>query len=330
MYDVITIGSATRDVFLEPEEGIRDKGKKYKTGEGICFSLGSKIDIPKIYFRTGGSAVNAAITFSNQGLKAACLCKVGRDSRGRSIIKRLEKAGVSTSFVIRDKKYSTAYSLIMVAAGSRTIFVHRGATEHLCCDEPIPYDKLKNAKWLYITNLGGESAKIFFPLVDFANKNGIKIALNPGKAQLKLGKELIPALEKIDILILNQEEAAYLTDVPFEKEEEIFQKLDKWVKGFALMTKGPNGFTASDNKNIYSGGILKEPVHVDRTGAGDAFGSGFVSAIIQGRSADVAFQLASANATGVLGEWGANHGLLRNGDDMYKFGKLKISKKVCY
>jgi len=330
-YDVITIGSATRDVFVWPQntEVRVEEDKKYKTGKGMCFSLGSKIDVPEIHFRTGGSAVNVAVTFAKQGLKVSALCKVGKDSRGRSILRRLAQVGVATTLIMRDRKYFTAYSIIMVAEGSRTILVHRGATEHLCCDEPVPYEKIKNAKWLYITNLGGESAKIFLPLVDFAHKNGVKIALNPGKAQLKLGKELVPVLDKIDVLILNQEEAAYLTGVPFEKEEEVFKKLDKWVKGFAVMTKGPQGFTACDNQNTYSGGVLKEPVYVDRTGAGDAFGSGLVSAIIQGKPLEEALQFASANATGVLGAWGANHGLLSKDDDMYKFGNLKISKKVC-
>jgi len=329
VYDVITIGSATRDVFVRPEEARVVKSSKYKTGKGLCFSLGSKIDVPEINFRTGGSAVNAAVTFSNLGLKVAALCKVGRDTRGRSIIRRLKEVGVKTSFILRDTKYFTAYSIIMVQEGSRTILVHRGATEHLCCDEPIPFEKLKNTKWLYITNLGGKSAKIFLPIIDFAYKNNIRIALNPGKAQLKLGKKLVPILNKVDALILNQEEASYLTETKFKDEKEMFKKLDKWVKGVLIMTKGPSGFTACDNKNIYSGGVLKEPVYIDRTGAGDAFGSGVVSALIQGVSLERALEFGSANATGVLGSWGANEGLLSKKDDLYKYGKLKINKKMC-
>jgi len=332
MYDVITIGSATRDVFLRTkEEEVRViKDKNFKTGEGLCFSAGSKIDVPEINFRTGGSALNTAVTFANQGLTAGILCKVGKDSRGDSIIARVKEAGVDTSLVLRDEKYFTAYSMIIVAAKSRTIFVHRGATEHLCCDEPLPYEKLKDTKWFYITNLGGESAKNFLPLIDFAYKNSIKIALNPGKAQLKLGEELKPVLEKLDFLILNQEEASYLTGIAFSKKDEIFKTLDAWTKGFVIMTNGPEGFTACDNSTQYSAGILKEPRYVDRTGAGDAFGSGVVAGIIKGMSLDEALQLASANATGVLGEWGANHGLLSKDDDIYKFGKLKISQKTCH
>jgi sugar/nucleoside kinase (ribokinase family) len=329
MFDVITIGSATRDVFIQPEEARVVKNSKYKTGKGLCFSLESKIDVPEIHFRTGGSAVNSAVTFAQQGLKTAILCKIGKDTRGRSILRRLKKVGVTTSFAIKDSKHLTAYSIIMVAGGGRTIFVHRGATEHLCCDEPIPFGKLKNTKWFYITNLGGRSSKIFLPLINFAYKNNIKIALNPGKTQLKLGKNLVPVLEKIDVLILNQEEASYLTDIKFQDEKNIFKKLDKWVKGVVIMTKGPDGFIACDNKSTYSGGVLKEPIYIDRTGAGDAFGSGVVCALVKNKPLDEALQFASANATGVLGEWGSNEGLLSTGDDLYKFGRLKIVKRVC-
>lgn len=328
-FDVITIGSATRDVFIKPEESYLDKDVKYKTGEALCFSFESKIEVPELYFLTGGSAVNSAITFARQGLQTAALAKVGDDSRGQSIIARLREEGVSPELIVKDKKYLTAYSVIIVAQGGRTVFVHRGATEHLCCDEPIPYEKLKHAKWFYITNLAGASEKIFLPLIDFAYKNDIKIALNPGKAQLGLGQDLIPVLNKTDIFIVNQEEASEVTRVPFQDEGGVFRKLDEWVKGIAVMTRGPQGFSACDNEYMYSGGILKEPKYIDRTGAGDAFGSAFVAGIIKGMSLEEAFQLASSNATSVLGEWGANHGLLSKDDDMYRFGRLKIEKKVC-
>lgn len=329
MYDIITIGSATRDVFIKPGESYLDEDQKYKTGKALCLGFESKIDVPELYFFTGGSAVNSAITFSRQGLKTVALCKVGEDSRGQTIIARLQEEGVSTDLVLKDSKYLTAYSVIIVAQGGRTILVHRGATEHLCCDEPIPYEKLKDTRWFYITNLGGESEKIFPPLIEFADENSIKIALNPGKAQLKLGQDLIPVLSKIDIFIVNQEEASELTGVSFQDEDGVFKKLDEWVKGIAVMTKGPKGFSACDNEYMYSSGILEEQKYIDRTGTGDAFGSGLVAGIIKGMPLEEAFQLASANATSVLSEWGANHGLLSKDDDMYKFGKLNISKKAC-
>ena len=49
---------------------------------------------------------------------------------------------------------------------------------------------------------------------------------------------------------------------------------------------------------------------VDRTGAGDAFGSGFLSAWARGEGLAQAVTYASANATAVVGKIGAKTGIL--------------------
>ena len=61
MFDVITFGSATRDVFL------RSKAMELHKEHGIeeaCFPFGAKIDIDDIDFETGGGATNNAVTFT--------------------------------------------------------------------------------------------------------------------------------------------------------------------------------------------------------------------------------------------------------------------------
>src|SRR3990167_5731150 len=73
-------------------------------------------------------------------------------------------------------------------------------------------------------------------------------------------------------------------------------------------------------------GIVKEPKFVDRTGAGDAFGSGFTCAIMRGLSVEDAIQLGTTNSASVLGEWGANMGVLTRQDSIDKFGKVSIIK----
>jgi sugar/nucleoside kinase (ribokinase family) len=49
---------------------------------------------------------------------------------------------------------------------------------------------------------------------------------------------------------------------------------------------------------------------IDRTGAGDAFGSGFISQWSQGKSLKDAIIFASANSTSVVGSIGAKTGIL--------------------
>ena len=91
------------------------------------------------------------------------------------------------------------------------------------------------------------------------------------------------------------------------------------------MTKGPKGVEVSDGKTVWSAGILPMKKIVDRTGAGDAFGSGFIASLMKHpNDIEKAIQLGSANATGVLTVWGANHGLLIKSDSPLKWGTLRI------
>ncbi len=169
MFDVIAIGTATRDAFLKSKDFVVIRDKRFVTGQGECLPLGSKIEIPEIVFTTGGGATNAAVTFARQGLRAACICKIGDDVSGETIRRELAKDKVYTGFIKISKELATAYSIIMIApSGERTVLVHRGISEHLRKDE-IPWPRLK-AKWFYLAPLGGENAKIFEPLVRFAAK----------------------------------------------------------------------------------------------------------------------------------------------------------------
>ncbi len=259
MYDIITIGTATRDVFLKSPlfRVLRDpkhlKRIGVPTGEAQCFALGSKIEINPPIFTTGGGGANAAVTFSRQGLKTASLIKIGRDESAEYILKELRREKI-VSLAIKDKKQKTAYSVILLApSGERTILVYRGASEDLIIKE-VPFGKLKS-HWVYIS-----PGNINFPVIEkifnYFSKNKIPIAFNPSKYFLEMGiKKLKPLLAKSKVVTLNREEAAYLTGIDYKKEKEIFRKLDRLVDGIAVMTEGNKGVLVSDGKNIYSAGI---------------------------------------------------------------------------
>ncbi len=316
------------------------KSPKFATGVAECFAFGSKIEVDEIFFTTGGSAVNTAIAFRRQGLRSAAIAKIGTDLSSEGIIQTLKKESVHTGFIARDPKHLTAYSIVLLApSGERTILVYRGASEELAIRD-IPQEKLKT-EWFYIGHLAGKSRNLFLPLIEFARAHRIKIALNPGSTQLKMSERWWrQTLRYIDILILNREEASLMTRVPFENEQGIFKKLDGWVRGIVVMTEGPLGVWVSDGEYRWRAGILKERDVIDRTGAGDAFAAGFVTAFIQKkvpcekgvcfpheRDMEYAIQLGSANATSQIEKLGARDGLLRKNESIYKWGKLTIEKR---
>jgi ribokinase len=326
MFDIITFGSATQDIFLQPKSFKIIEEKKFITGKGLCLSLGSKIQVKDIHFLSGGGGTNTAVAFAKQGFKTAFCGMVGMDSTGQEIIKELQKSGVITQLIKKTGKKPTNYSVILSPSNQeRTILVYCGASSELAVKD-IPWSKIK-AKWLYLAPLSGKLCNIFEKLVNFAKKNGMKIALNPGRTQLSLPrKKLVGILEKVDVLILNQEEACFLSGIPFNKEKEIFKKIDDLCPGIAIMTKGPLGVLVSDGKYIFRAGALKvQPV--DRTGAGDAFASGFISGLIRKKGDIVqAIQLGIANSAACLKELGAKKGLLTANQN---FSKVKVRKEKC-
>lgn len=314
MFDVVTFGSATRDIFVRSKDLKIIESPEFLTGKGLAVEAGAKVYIEELVFASGGGGGNSAATFALQGLKTAYVGLIGNDPGGLEIFKELSNFGVDCTFLKTTDKAGTPYSIILSAPGKeRSILVYGGASYRLMVDD-MPWGKIKDAKWIYIAGLSGESAKVFEPIVNFAAENKIKLAVNPGHDQLTKDLEILKKLlNKIDILFVNQEEASVICGIDYKNEEELFKKFDELVSGMAIMNKGPQGVAVSDGKNIYRAGI-PESGYVDRTGAGDAFGSAFVAVIIRGGTIEEAIQLGTANATSTIQHIGAKNGLLKKGE----------------
>ena len=277
MYDIITFGSASQDIFIKSKKFLSVQGKTFATGEGICLSLGSKIEMEDVFFSSGGGGTNTAATFAKQGFKVAYCGQVGDDFLGGAIAREVEDLKINASLIRKTEEKPTNISVFLTYPGKdRTAIVYRGASD-IMDKKDIPWKNLKNAKWFYLAPFSGALAKATEDFVNFAVENKIKVAFNPGYTQLTMPKDVLQRiLGKIDVLLLNREEASQLTGAPYQKEKEVFKKLDKMAKGIVIMTKGKEGAVVSDGKYIYRAKALDfEPVDV--TGAGDAFGSGFVS-----------------------------------------------------
>jgi len=312
MYDIISIGSSTRDVFFGADQLKKFKMGEFPTGEAICFGYGSKIEMKKIVLASGGGGTNAAVTFARQGLKTANIGVVGADINGQEILRELASEGINVDYFLKHDDDYTAYSVILVHAdGERTILSYKGEGQHFDVTK-IPFQKLKS-KWAFIDSLGGHF-DVLEGISKWGSDNNIKLATNPGGKELAHGLEkLRPILKNFSIVIMNQEEAAGLTGIDYKKEADMFKFMDEVIDGVFVMTKGPDGVVVSDGKKVYSAGVPDSPV-VERTGAGDAFSSGFVVEYIQSGDIAKAIQLGTANASSVVAQYGAKAGILKKGD----------------
>lgn len=334
MFDIVTIGSITRDVFLDASFLPTKLNENFKKKKEFVLPLGDKLEIKNVYFTIGGNSANAAVTFARQGLKVACVGNIGNDVGGKEILKKLQSENIDTHLITFDKKLPTAYSVLLLKDGERTILGYHGASHNFKFPKDI---KSLKARFWYLS-LAGNSYKLFKKFIAFARKEKIAVAFNPSGYHIKMGKtDILKYLPFISFLVLNEEEAAMLTGISFKNEKAVFKKLDILVPGVLAVTGGSSGVTVSDGKYIYKAGVFKEKKVVDRTGAGDAFGAGFVFGLIKNgvnlnnlgkikpEQIKEAIRIASANATSVVEHVGATEGVLKKGEfNNKRFRKLDI------
>ncbi len=327
MFDVITIGSATMDVFVESDEAnIVSVRRKDKKTEFMSYPYGSKLEITDFDSQVGGGGINTAVNFSNLGFKTSAIFKVGNDIYSRGIYKSFENKKVDLSNAIQSNEVSTGFSIILTSfEGDRTVLAHRGANALIKKNE-INFEAIKNSKLLYVAPLNGESNKVLDDIVNFARENGTFVCFNAGTTSIKKGfNYLKKIIETAQIVVMNKEEASMATGIqirPDTREEKFsdqlihpdlkttFKKLKVCDYQVIVITDGGNGAYAYDGKNYYHCPIFEGPV-VSTLGAGDAFASTFCAALQRTqRNLGKSLMYASVNSAGVVSKFGATQGLL--------------------
>jgi sugar/nucleoside kinase (ribokinase family) len=308
MVKMLTIGAAVQDVFLSHSPELKPVSDKTADELFIKIELGSKNDVNNIDFSTGGGATNAAVTFARQGLEAQFMGTIAHDPAGASVLEALDKEGVDTTYISYSDKHHTGYSVVLLAStGERTFLTYRGASTHY----DIKNFDLGNAQadWLYMTSMAG-NVDIVDKIFRQAKKLKTKVFFNPGKDELRQAAKIKTLLEDVDVLSVNREEAQQI--VEGNSIEDLVRRLLHYVP-VAIVSDGPNGVIASDGKVIVRAGMYEDVKVIDRTGAGDAFGSGFLSYWAQGKSLKDSIVFASANSTSVVTKIGAKAGILHKG-----------------
>lgn len=309
-FDVITIGSASKDVFLVSDEIQIMKSNRFRTGAAECISLGSKIEVDEMYISSGGGATNAAATFANLGFRAACIAKIGQDSCGTDIEQDLKDHGIDTSLLVRAKGVSAYSTLLTAATGERTVLVYRGVSKTLS-EKDINWKMFEQTRWVYLTSLGGNLA-LAKKIVAACKKNKVHLAWNPGMTEIeKGGDQILQLLKKgIDIFNVNREEAAVLTGASVKSILKIFMHLHSDTNRVRIITDGANGAYLCNGASCYKAGTSSAK-GISSTGAGDAFGSGVVASLIQEDPIHNALRVGTLNAESVIQSLGAKQGLLK-------------------
>lgn len=304
---ILTIGDATLDTFLNIHDATVECDLQKKNCR-LCFSYAEKIPIHESIQAPGGNAVNVAVGLAKLGLQVAVRSEIGKDTNGDIIFDTLKKAKINTNELLRNPKVKTRYSVILNFKGERTILGYH--PEHIY--KPLRLKTKYN--WVYYSSLGPTFEIVQNSLITWLKKNPTaKLVFNPGSYPLK---EKIEEVKKMlfytDVLIVNREEAELL--VGKNKDIKILaEKLLKAGPEIVAITDGPRGaYAATVEEFLFAPPMPIKPV--SSTGAGDAFSSGFMAALVKNKKIKDALIWGIFNSSSVIQHFGAQTGLLSTKD----------------
>lgn len=302
MFDCVSIGDATMDVFLTLHEAEVLCKKDDKDCE-ICLKYGEKIPVDSLHKAIGGNAINNAVGLSRLGIKTALFSVHGDDEIGGVIDKTLLDEGIDSSLVIRQENTVSRYSTIINFKGERTILEYNVPHRyHMLHDFPA-------TAWVYVSSVGNHYEDFLGALAHHVKAQNIKLAFNPNNAQLNAPLEsYLPLVQECAIIFMNLEEAGRMLGKRGAVKNILSEIYDLGPK-IVVITDGHEGSYAYDGDKYLQLGIVGEKV-VSATGAGDAYASGFLGAIMKGLAVSEAMKWGTFNASSVVKQFGAQKGLL--------------------
>ncbi|OPZ49499.1 MAG: 5-dehydro-2-deoxygluconokinase [Firmicutes bacterium ADurb.BinA052] len=253
----------------------------------------------------GGSTANIAAGIARIGVASRFVGKVGDDGNGRALREAFVKDGVDVRWLVADPAGRTAQTVIAVdPSGSRVIY-SLGGTALLESADEFAADILDGAAALYV----GEA---FFDVarraMQEARNLGAQVVYGPGGMASWIGMENLAELMRLaDFVLASRAELRAMTGR--DEPDAGAQLLLEWGVPGVVATLGEQGAACYSRRPEQNAGPAWAPSFsvdvVDTTGAGDAFASGFISSLVEGRPTAECLSRGNACAAMAIGRVGA-------------------------
>jgi len=241
----------------------------------------------------GGKGANQAVAMSRLGASVTLVGAVGDDDHGRTAAATIAAEGVELGGLRHIPDQATGLAAITVdARGENTIVVTAGANES--CTSLVVRDegwRIQHAE-VVVAQLEIPPDSVLEAFGIAGSGRTLRV-LNGAPA-----RPLPDGMFRLaDVLIVNELEAATLSEVRHDPEEAAFGLVERGPN-VVVVTLGGEGSLAVENTGV----VHRAPAHpvtpVDTTGAGDAFVACF--ALLHASGADVAQSLRAANIAAAL------------------------------
>lgn len=308
--DVLSIGDVVTDDFIKllDHEAMVIEAKDGGPRLSIPYATKVPFDHHEVVPAVGNSA-NAAVAFAKLGFKSGLVANIGEDAQGREILSALHKSNVDSRFVHINPGKVSNYHYVLWYKDDRTILIkHEEYEYHWPRFRAIDFPQ-----WVYFSSVSEHAMDYHDQIADWLEEHrNVRLAFQPGTFQLQAGpKRLGRIYSRAELLAVNREEAALISGGRHNDIHDLFKKLHALGSRIVVISDGHNGAYASDGQQAYKMPIYPDPKPpYDRTGAGDAFTSTFVAAIMRGADIEQALLWAPINSMSVVQKVGAQAGLL--------------------
>jgi sugar/nucleoside kinase (ribokinase family) len=231
----------------------------------------------KISTHGGGAAGNVASWLTRTDAQATIVGHVGDDAAGAALTSEFDALGVRHNNLMVDKGSSGVVVVLVDPTGERTMFPDNGANSGLHIGD-LP--ELSEFDAVYLSGyspLDPLSRPGVLEMIAKIKQAGLPLYFDPasvgGMMQVALD-EVKSWITLMDVLLLNEEEAMYLTGLSDAEAAIDALLLDCEV---VVIKKGSQGAIGKARGSILVATPALAAEVVDTTGAGDSFAAGFIA-----------------------------------------------------
>src|SRR3989344_263089 len=316
-YKITAFGSARMDIFTKlPEEEIEVECGIDRKKCVIELGYGEKIPLEGVEYWVGGNAANLTVGMQRLGVAARLVAELGEGLPADMSKRQFEAEGIGMEYVSQTSGVAAGLGGGVNYQAERTILSYYPPFRPQFPDVLVP------TEWAYLTSIGEGFEEYYGKVLSWVRTNKARLGFNPGGRQIRKGREWMgPYLRQCEVLLVNREEGAeILADGNKEKVGErgwevrqLLSRLFELGPKLVVITDGPSGAYVCNGQGFWHMPIIESPV-VERTGAGDAFSTGFLAAVVSGHDIETALKWGTANSASVIGKVGAQQGLLAAGE----------------
>ncbi len=289
MGKIVVIGSSNVDMIMKME-------RLPQLGETV-----TDAEYTQVF---GGKGANQAVGAARAGGDVTFITCVGNDPLAKTMVHNFKDDGMNTSHIFTEKDVPSGAALVMIGGkGDNYLSVAPGANYRLDRNKIDQVQPALEQAEIIVMQYEIPADTIEY-VMDKAASLNIPVMWNCAPAR-EFNRTY---LAKIDYLIVNETEAAFLADIKADELANIEETADKLLKlgsRTVVITLGSKGsFVASQDGERFS--VAAYPVQaVDTTAAGDVYCGALSVALVEKKPLRDAVKFASAAAALAVTKLGA-------------------------